>query len=39
VHFGVGEACTADVTVTWLGGAKKEMRGVAVDQVVKIERP
>jgi enediyne biosynthesis protein E4 len=39
VHFGLGAAKKADVTVTWPDGRKHTVRGVRADQVHEIARP
>lgn len=39
LHFGLGAASTADVTVRWPGGATRTLPGVAAGQVLKVERP
>jgi hypothetical protein len=38
VHFGMGETCAVDVTVTWAGGATKTVEGVRTGQVLRVER-
>ena len=39
VHFGLGEACVVTVEVTWIGGAKRTIKNVAVNQVLRVDRP
>jgi enediyne biosynthesis protein E4 len=38
VHFGLGDVCSAEVTVTYPGGATKDLGSVAADQVLVVER-
>lgn len=38
VHFGLGGACLADVTVAWPGGATKTVTGVATGQLLRVSR-
>ncbi|XOV86996.1 MAG: FG-GAP-like repeat-containing protein [Pseudomonadota bacterium] len=39
VHFGLGAATEADITVTWPDGSVSEMNSVAADQQVTIVQP
>jgi hypothetical protein len=36
LHFGLGEATSADLTIRWPNGAVEEIRGVAADQLVVV---
>jgi hypothetical protein len=38
LHFGLGEACRADVTVTWSGGHARSVDDVPAGQVTRIDR-
>ena len=39
-HFGLGDVRTVDrLTAVWPGGVRQERKGVAVDRVVRVERP
>lgn len=38
LHFGLGEACEADVSVRWLDGATREITAVAANQVLRVDR-
>jgi enediyne biosynthesis protein E4 len=39
IHFGLGAACSADVSVRWLDGKTRTLSSVAVDQILEIARP
>ena len=39
LFFSVGDATTAEVTVTWLDGTTTSLSDVAVDQVIVVDRP
>jgi hypothetical protein len=38
VHFGLGPACSVDVTIEWLDGTTRVLTDVAVNQVLRVER-
>lgn len=38
VHFGLGGACSVDVTVEWPGGASKTIPGVETGTTLRVER-
>lgn len=38
LHFGLGAAATADVSVRWLGGGVESFTGVAADQLITIKQ-
>jgi hypothetical protein len=39
VHFGLGEAKTADVTIVWPSGARQSLLGVAANQILEVKEP
>jgi hypothetical protein len=39
LYFGLGSACSAQVTVKWLGGASTTLKDVMPNQVLKVARP
>ena len=39
VHFGLGDACSADVAVKWLDGRETKIEGVSANQVLALRRP
>jgi len=38
-HFGLGQVDVVDITVYWPDGTQSDLMGVAVDQVLIIDRP
>jgi enediyne biosynthesis protein E4 len=38
IHFGLGEACTADVSVRWLDGSTRDFTEVTANQVLRVDR-
>jgi hypothetical protein len=39
VHFGLGEAKTADGTILWPSGARQSLRDVAANQILELKEP
>jgi hypothetical protein len=39
LHFGLGEATTADIEIRWPSGAVQTLRGMKADQIVTIREP
>jgi enediyne biosynthesis protein E4 len=39
LHFGLGEAKTADIEIRWPSGNRQALRGVGADQFIEIEEP
>jgi enediyne biosynthesis protein E4 len=39
VHFGLGEAKSADVEIEWPSGMRQQLKSVAADQLLEIREP